>query len=132
MLPADPERRARGAKRYTEIMGQPVENLERGFSDIAPDMATWLLENVFGGLYQDHTIDVRTRMIVNVAALAALGNAAPQLRNYLNGALRNGVSREQLVAIMLQVGAFAGAPAGINGIAACREVFQAADAAKKG
>lgn len=129
-MPSDPNRRALGAKKIMELMGHPAEQLERGFADIAPELGTYILENVFGGVYQDPVLDNRTRMIVNVAALAALGTAAPQLKNYIGGALKNGVSREQLAAIMLQVAVFAGVPAGINGVAACREVFQAQDAKK--
>lgn len=128
-MPSDPARRARGAQKYAEIMGQPAENLERNFAD-APELAEFILENVFGGVYQNPVLDNRTRMIINVAALAALGTAAPQLKNYINGALRNAVTREQLIAIMVQIAAFAGVPAGINGVMACREVFAAADAKK--
>ncbi len=129
-MPSDPARRARGAQKIMELMGHPAEQLERGFADIAPELGTYILENVFGGIYQDPVLDNRTRMVVNVAVLAALGTAAPQLKNYIGGALRNGVTREQLAAIMLQVAAFAGIPAGINGVAACREVFAAQDAKK--
>lgn len=128
-MQSDPARRARGAQKFTEIMGQPAEALERNFTD-APALGTFILENVFGGVYQDPVLDNRTRMIVNVAALTALGNAAPQLRNYIGGALRNGVKREELIAIMVQLAAFVGVPAAINGVAACREVFAAQDAKK--
>ena len=61
------------------------------------------------------------------AALATLGNAAPQLRTHIGGALRCGVTREELVEIMMQLAPFAGVAAAINGAAACREVFAAAD-----
>lgn len=129
-MQSDPARRARGAKKFSEIMGHPAEQLERNFADLAPDLATFVLETVFGDIYQDPVLDTRTRMIANVAALTALGTAAPQLRNYLNAALRAGVSRQELVAIMVQLAAFAGLPAALNGITACREVFAAADGAK--
>ena len=130
-MQSDPARRARGIEKFAEIMGHPVEQMEKNFRDLAPDLATFILETVFGDVYQDNTLDNRTRMIVNVAALTAMGTAQPQLRNYLNAALRAGVSRQQLVAIMVQLAAFAGLPAAINGVAACREVFAAADGAKK-
>ncbi len=130
-MQSDPARRARGAKKFAEIMGHPSEQMEKNFTDLAPDLATFILESVFGDVYQDATLDNRTRMIVNVAALTAMGTAQPQLRNYLNAALRAGVSRQELVAIMVQLAAFAGVPAAINGVAACREVFAAADGGKK-
>jgi len=129
-MQSDPARRTRGMQKFAEIMGHPVEQMEKNFRDLAPDLGTFILETVFGDVYQDGTLDNRTRMIVNVAALTAMGTAAPQLRNYLNAALRAGVSRQQLVAIMVQLAAFAGLPAAINGVTACREVFAAADGAK--
>jgi 4-carboxymuconolactone decarboxylase len=130
MMQSDPNRRAKGAAKYAEIMGRPAEDFERNFAD-APALGTFILENVFGGVYQDPTLDNRTRMIVNVAALTALGTAQPQLKNYIGGALRCGVSRQELIAIMVQLAGFAGVPAAINGVTACREVFAAQDGAKK-
>jgi 4-carboxymuconolactone decarboxylase len=61
------------------------------------------------------------------AALASLGTAAPQLRTHIGGVLRCGVTREELVEIMMQLVPYVGVAAAINGVAACREVFAAAD-----
>ena len=71
--------------------------------------------------------DSRTRQIVTVAALATQGNAAPQLRTHIGGALRCGVTRQELVEIMMQLVPYVGVAAAINGVAACREVFATAD-----
>jgi 4-carboxymuconolactone decarboxylase len=86
-----------------------------------------VLETIYGEIYQSKVLDARTRQIVTVAALAALGNAAPQLRTHIGGALRCGVAREELVEIMMQLVPYAGVAVAINGVAACREVFAAAD-----
>ncbi|MDB5519309.1 MAG: 4-carboxymuconolactone decarboxylase [Tardiphaga sp.] len=126
-MQSDPQRRARGAQKIGEILGQTAEQVERSLGDVAPQLATYVLETIYGDIYQSETLDARTRQIVTVAALATLGTAAPQLRTHIGGALRCGVTREELVEIMMQLTPFVGVAAAINGVATCREVFAAAD-----
>jgi 4-carboxymuconolactone decarboxylase len=124
---SDSSRRARSAEKIGEVLGQTPEQVERSLGDIAPQLATYVLETIFGEIYQSPTLDVRTRQIVTVTALATLGTAAPQLRTHIGGALRCGVTREELVEIMMQLVPYVGVATAINGVAACREVFAVAD-----
>ena len=124
---SDSSRRSRGAQKIAEVLGQTPEQVERSLGDIAPQLATYVLETIYGEIYQSPTLDLRTRQIVTVAALATLGTAAPQLRTHIGGALRCGVTREELVEIMMQLVPYVGVAAAINGVAACREVFAVAD-----
>src|SRR5258708_11698207 len=123
---SDSSRRARGAQKIGEVLGQTPEQVERSLGDIAPQLATYVLETVYGDIYQSPTLDVRTRQIVTVAALATLGTAAPQLRTHIGGALRCGVTREELVEIMMQLVPHVGVAAAINGVPAGRGVVAAA------
>lgn len=123
----EPQRRARGAQKIGEILGQTPEQVEQSLSDLAPQLATYVLEVIYGEIYQAPTLDSRTRQIVTVAALATLGTAAPQLRTHIGGALRCGVAREELIEIMMQLVPYVGVAAAINGVAACRDVFATAD-----
>ena len=122
-MQSDPVRRARGAQKIGEILGQSPEQVERNLGDIAPGLATYVLETIFGDIYQSPVLDSRTRQIVTVSALATLGTAGPQLRTHIQGALRCGVSREELVEIMMQLTPYVGVAAAINGVTAWREVF---------
>ena len=126
-MQSDPQLRARGAQTIGEIFGQTPDQVERSLGDVAPPLATHVLETICGEIYQNPVLDSRTRQIVTVAALATLGSAAPQLRTHIGGALRCGVTREELVEIMMQLVPYVGVAAAINGVAACREVFAAAD-----
>ena len=126
-MDSDPSRRSRGAQKIGEVLGQTPEQVERSLGDVAPQLATYVLETIYGEIYQSPTLDSRTRQIVTIAALATLGSAAPQLRTHIGGALRCGVTRDELVEIMMQIAPFVGVAAAINGVAACREVFAAAD-----
>lgn len=123
----DSPRRERGAQKIGEILGQNAQQVEQSLGDIAPQLATYVLETIYGEIYQSPALDSRTRQIVTVAALATLGNAGPQLRTHIGGAMRCGVSREELVEIMMQLVPYVGVAAAINGVAACRDVFAAQD-----
>src|SRR5258708_25021239 len=126
-MQSDPTRRAKGEQKIHEILGQKAEQVERSLGDIAPDLATYVLETIYGEIYQSTVLDARTRQIVTVAALATLGNAAPQLRTHIGGALRCGVTREELVEIMMQLVPYVGVSAAINRVAGCKDAFAAAD-----
>jgi 4-carboxymuconolactone decarboxylase len=62
-----------------------------------------------------------------VAALTALGNAAPQLKVHIHGALNVGCSREEVIEITMQMAVYAGFPAALNGLFAAKEVFAGID-----
>jgi len=126
-MQSDPARRARGARKIGEILGQPPEQVERNLGDIAPQLATYILETIYGEIYQSPTLDSKTRQIVTIAALATLGTAGPQLRTHIGGALRCGASRAELVEVMMQLVPYVGVAAAINGVTACRDVFAAED-----
>src|ERR1700682_1437108 len=126
-MQADPGRPARGTQNLAEILGQTPDQVDRSLGDVAPQLATYVLETIYGEIYQSAALDSRTRQIVTVTALATLGTAAPQLRTHIGGALRCGVTREELVEIMMQLVPYVGAAAPITGVPPCREVFAAAD-----
>lgn len=96
-----------------------LESLE----DIAPDFARYLIEFPFGDIYSRPGLDLKSREIAVVAALTALGNAAPQLKVHIHGALNVGVSRTEVVEIIMQMAVYAGFPAALNGLFAAKEVF---------
>ena len=69
-MQSDPQLRERGAKKIGEILGQTPEDVERSLGDLAPKLATYVLEVIYGQVYQSQTLDSRTRQIVTVASLA--------------------------------------------------------------
>ena len=124
---SDPERLRRGEEKIGEILGQTGDRVRGNLGDIAPDLATYVLEVVYGDVYQNTTLDAKTRQIVTVAALAAQGHAQPQLVTHITGALHVGWSRAELIEVFLQVAIFAGLPAGLNAVDTARTVFARLD-----
>jgi 4-carboxymuconolactone decarboxylase len=124
------ERFQRGWDKLREIDGEAGERVVEALADIAPDFARYLIEFPFGDIYSRPQLDLKSREIAVVAALTALGNAAPQLKVHIHGALNVGCSREEVVEVVMQMAVYAGFPAALNGLFAAREVFAERDAAE--
>ena len=116
-------RYSRGWEKLREIDGQAGERVVAALSDIAPDFAKYLIEFPFGDIYSRPQLDLKAREIGVVAALTALGNAMPQLKVHIHGALNVGCTREEVVEIIMQMAVYAGFPAALNGLFAAKEVF---------
>jgi 4-carboxymuconolactone decarboxylase len=121
------ERYERGWQKLQEIDGEAGERVIDSLKDIAPDFARYLIEFPFGDIYSRPGLDLKSREIATVAALTALGNAAPQLKVHIQAALNVGCSRQEVVETIMQMAVYAGFPAALNGLFAAKEVFQNLD-----
>ena len=113
----------RGRRALAEIDGQAGHNVVAALADIAPDFATYLLEFPFGDIYSRGGLGLREREIATIAALSAMGNAAPQLKVHIEAGLNVGLSQEEIVEILMQRAVYAGFPAALNGLFAAKDVF---------
>lgn len=93
-------------------------------SEIAPDLARLAVSFVYGEIYPRPHLTLKDRQLITVAALAALGNARPQLKFHIAGALNVGCSSTEIVELMMHLVVYAGFPVGLNGVFAAKEVFQ--------
>lgn len=123
----DDERYRRGLAKLKEVDGDAGERVVTAMQDIAPDFARLMVEYPFGDVYSRPGLDLRSREIATVAALAAMGTCAPQLAVHVNAALNVGVTREEIVEIMIHLSIYAGFPATVNGLAIARQVFAERD-----
>lgn len=76
----------------------------------------------WGWAWGDPTLDRRTRSLLNLAMLTALGKPA-ELKLHVKGALTNGVSVEEIKAALLHATAYCGIPAGLEAFKAAHEVL---------
>lgn len=113
----------RGQRALAEIDGAAGQAVIDALADIAPDFARYVLEFPFGDIYSRPGLDLRSREIATIAALAALGNAAPQLKVHIRAGLNVGLTQAEIVEILIQMAVYAGFPAALNGLFAAREVF---------
>lgn len=118
------DRYQKGWQKLAEIDGEQGEKVIQAMENIAPDFARLLIEFPFGDIYSREALDLKSREIATIAALAAMGNAAPQLRVHLHGALNVGCSPQEIIEVMMQMAVYAGFPAALNGLFAVQEVLQ--------
>ena len=106
-----------------KVDGRGGGEVLKSVQEICPDFARYLVEFPFGDIYSRPGLDLKQREIAVVAALTALGNAAPQLRVHIAAALNVGCSRQEILEVIVQMAVYAGFPAALNGLFAARDVF---------
>ena len=94
-----------------------------GFNQPLQDM---LNEYCWGALWGREGLPRKTRSMLNLAMISIL-NRPHELRAHIRGALRNGVSRDEISEVFLQVMIYAGAPAAVDAFRTAREVFAELD-----
>ncbi len=127
---AEDSRLERGRRALAEIDGEAGERVIASLADIAPDFARYVLEFPFGDIYSRPGLGSRDREIATIAALTALGNAAPQLKVHIEAGLNVGLTRDEIIEIMMQMAVYAGFPAALNGLFAAKEIFAQRDAVR--
>lgn len=121
MMPS--ERFITGQEMLQKVDGKGGDAVVESLQNIAPDFARYLLEFPFGDIYSRPGLDLRSREIATVAALTALGNAAPQLKVHIAAALHVGLTQDEIIEVIMQMAVYAGFPAALNGLFAAKEVF---------
>lgn len=116
------ERYRRGVHVLQRLSGETIEQVTNKVAEIAPDFARMTIEFPFGDLYSRGALDLATREVAAISALAALGRI-PQLRVHVAAALNLGMSREEVVEILMQVSIYAGFPTALNALAECHDLL---------
>lgn len=121
------ERLERGTKKINELMEGADKGVLKGLGTIAPDLGQYVLEFIFGDLYSRPGLDLKIKQMLTVTILATLGNAKPQLSYHIGCALNIGITRQEIIDILVHVAGYAGFPAAINGVSTAKEVFSERD-----
>ena len=119
------ERYTIGREMLQRVDGKGGDAVVNSLKDIAPDFARYLIEFPFGDIYARPGLDLRSREIATIAALTALGNAAPQLKVHIAAGLNVRLTQEEITEVIMQMAVYAGFPAALNGLFAAKEVFAA-------
>jgi 4-carboxymuconolactone decarboxylase len=108
-LPENKSKLKFGTEMQTKLVGQPVKGEVYEF---VPVIDQFLKEHLFGDIFGRNNLDWKTRELVTIAALAALGNVEAQLRSHFNVGMYNGLTAAQLgelvVIIHTKIGASEG------------------------
>ncbi|MBV8795010.1 MAG: carboxymuconolactone decarboxylase family protein [Hyphomicrobiales bacterium] len=93
------------------------------FGDIAPALAAYTDEVLFGEVWERTQLSKRDRSLVTVASLISLYRVN-ELPFHLKRALENGVTKEELVEIITHLAFYAGWPPAMSALQAARQAFE--------
>jgi 4-carboxymuconolactone decarboxylase len=120
-----------GMANRRRVMGDEyVDQALQNASDFGRPLQELVTEYCWGWLWSRDGLPDRTRSLINVAMLAALGREH-ELRLHLAGALRNGCSEEEIQEALLQAGVYAGVPAAVAAFRIAQEVVASHDHARQ-
>jgi 4-carboxymuconolactone decarboxylase len=89
---------------------------------LAPDFFRYVAESAFGMIWSRPGLPIRDRSLVTVAQLAALGRT-DELRAHLAGALNVGLTRDELIEVLMHTAIYAGVPAANEALRVAADVM---------
>ena len=99
-----------------------VDNSINKATDFTMAFQEFVTENCWGHTWTRDGLDLKTRSILNLGMLCAL-NRGNELKVHVRGAVNNGVTKEEMKEIFIQVGTYCGMPAALEGFKIAQEVF---------
>jgi 4-carboxymuconolactone decarboxylase len=109
-----------------EVLGADyVDNAIRNADDFNRPLQELVTEYCWGAVWGRPGLPKKTRSMLNLAMLTALGRPH-ELKLHVKGALKNGVTREEIMEVLLQTGIYCGVPAAVDAFRTAREAFKEA------
>ncbi|HYS50093.1 MAG TPA: carboxymuconolactone decarboxylase family protein, partial [Xanthobacteraceae bacterium] len=119
----------RGLKVRREVLGADyVDKQIAAADDFNRPMQNLVTEFCWGTVWNRPGLDRRTRSMLNLAMLSAL-NRHHEFKAHVKGAVKNGVTKQEITEVLLQVAIYCGVPAGVEHFRLAREAFKEAGVA---
>jgi 4-carboxymuconolactone decarboxylase len=110
------------AIRKSVLGAEYVEKSLAAADDFNRPMQELTTEYCWGWCWGREGLDKKTRSIINLAMISAL-NRPNELKMHVKGALKNGVTKEEIREVLLQVAIYCGIPAGVDSFRVAKEAF---------
>ena len=125
------ERFDKGLEIRKAVLGKEfVENAINSADDFNMPMQELATEYCWGEVWGREGLSRRDRSLLNLAMISAL-NRPHELKLHVKGAIRNGVTREEIREVLLQVAIYCGVPAGVDSFRLAKEALKELDGEKK-
>jgi 4-carboxymuconolactone decarboxylase len=108
-------------KDYVEASMKNADDFNRPFQEL-------VTEYCWGAAWGSDGLAHKTRSMLNIAMISIL-NRPHELKLHVKGALRNGVTKEEIREVLIQVAIYAGIPCGVDAFRIAREAFREVEAA---
>jgi 4-carboxymuconolactone decarboxylase len=113
----------KGLKIRKEVLGKEyVEKALAAADEFSMPLQEMTTETCWGYIWGRDGLPRRDRSVINLAMISVL-NRPNELKIHVKAALRNGLSKDEIAEIFLQVGCYAGIPAAVDSFRIAREAF---------
>jgi 4-carboxymuconolactone decarboxylase len=117
----------RGLEIRSAVLGEEYVNQAlANADDFTIPLQDLVTEYCWGAVWGREGLSLKTRSMLNLAMISAL-NRPNELRTHVKAALTNGVTRDEIREILLQVAVYAGVPAAVDSFRIAREAFAEPD-----
>ena len=113
----------KGMEKRKKVLGKDyTENVMANTDDLNDTFQKAMTEWCWGFGWGDETIDMKTRSMMNLTMIAALGKMY-EWELHCHGALKNGVSKEEIRSILHVIGIYCGVPQAMECFRVAKKVF---------
>jgi 4-carboxymuconolactone decarboxylase len=120
----DPETRyEKGLKVQKEIFGETIDKMYEISPKNQPHIQKYLSANCFGDYYKRNGLDIKTRELLTLSLLIALGGTELQIKGHIQGNINVGNDKETQLSLMTQLLPYVGYPRTLNAIKCLNEVI---------
>lgn len=121
----DEERYEQGMRVRREVLGDDhVNKAIENTDDLTTDFQDYITRNAWGEIWSRPGLNRRDRSLITLALLAALQHEG-ELAMHTKAAITNGVTREEITEVLLQVGLYAGVPTANRAFAIAKQTLNA-------
>ena len=107
-----------------EVLGaEYVDNAIAAADDFSRPLQELVTRYCWGEIWGRPGLDRKTRSIINLAMISAL-NRPHEVKIHVRGAIQNGLTKQEIQEVLLQVAVYCGVPAGVDSFRSAREVFK--------
>lgn len=123
------DRHAAGMKNRRAVLGNAhVDRAEASKTAFDERFQHYITRNAWGDVWESRTIDRKTRSLLTLAMLLALGHEE-EFAMHVRASVNCGVSREELSDMLMQASIYCGVPAANTGYRIAKKVYAEMDAA---
>ncbi len=116
--------KTRGMKVRTEVLGsQYVAAANSRKTEFTAPFQDFISRYAWGEIWTRPGLDRRSRSLVTLSVLVSLGHLG-ELAFHIPAALRNGLTREEIMEVLIQCGVYAGVPAANSAFAKADEILK--------
>ena len=112
----------KGVEVRKKLSGKRFGKASSALAELAPDLEEMLNEVVFGRVWGRPGLELKMRSAITIASLMSL-QRLPQLKTHIANGLNAGLTKQEIVEILIHIAFYAGVPTAVNAFQLAKEVF---------